>query len=69
MQKLIDTFSIMQGDKEIDRFDFYTKDNNHGSISNRSGCLFDGYILEAQDVWEKKREDMKLVEMLGLRVV
>ena len=69
MKHMIGCFTIenAQG-KEVDRFEFM-QNGMHATISNNSGVLFDGYFLEACGAWQEKKEDMKMVEMIGGKVV
>jgi len=69
MKKMIGCFTIenAQG-KEVDRFEFMQNDSR-GTIRNNSGTLFDGYYFEAWGVWQEKKEDMKMVEMIGCKII
>lgn len=51
----------------VDSFTWYADSNNHHNISNKSGCLYDGY--EGYTEWQRIKNEMKIVEMLGMRIV
>lgn len=69
MKKKIDGFKIVSGEHVLDEFSFYVDSNNHASINNNGGCLFDGYKLEAESRWNQIRKDMRLVEGMGFTIV
>ena len=68
MKKMIDGFKITKDGKTIDEFCYYVDSNNHASISNKSGCLFDGFKLEAEEKWSEIRKDMKMCESFGFTI-
>lgn len=68
MKKVIEQFDIIdQNGTTLDCFVWYKDNNNHHSIFNRSGCLYDGY--EGETEWKRIKNDMSMVEMLGMRIV
>ena len=69
MKKKIDGFKVVNGGKVLDEFSYYVYSNNHASISNNGGCLFDGYKLEADEKWHQIRKDTTLFEAMGFSVV
>ena len=69
MKKMVGCFAIEDANgTELDRFEFF-RNGNHGTITNKNHCLYDGYYLEAIEVWEEKKSDMKMCEMLGNKIV
>lgn len=67
MKKLIAQFDIIDRDGTTrDCFVWYKDSNNHHSISNWSGCLYDGY--EGETEWQRIKNDMSMVEMLGMSI-
>ncbi|MBR2555756.1 MAG: hypothetical protein IKE94_12915 [Aeriscardovia sp.] len=69
MKKMIDGFKVVKGEQVLDEFSYYVDSNNHASISNNGGCLFDGYKLEAEEKWNQIRKDTKLFEVMGFTIV
>lgn len=69
MKKKIDGFKVVIGERVLDEFSYYIDSNNHASISNNCGCLFDGYKLEAEERWNQIRKDAKIFEDMGFSIV
>ena len=68
MKRRVQFFTIMQGENIIDTFELFKSNTNHGTINNSRSCLFDGYYPEAYSEWERIKNDMKMVEMIGMKV-
>ena len=68
MKRLVRQFDIINSDGTVvDSFTWYADSNNHHNISNKSGCLYDGY--EGHTEWEKIRRDMNIVKIIGNQIV
>ncbi|MBP5311886.1 MAG: hypothetical protein J6112_03530 [Clostridia bacterium] len=53
-------FRIDTGSSKID-FTLINVGGNHCQIANNGGILFDGYILEGYEVFEKKAKEQELL--------
>ena len=68
MKRLAGQFDIIKEDGTVaDSFTWYADSNNHHNISNKSGCLYDGYQGETE--WDRIRCDMNMVEIFGMKIV
>lgn len=68
MKRLVGQFDIINSDGTVvDSFTWYADSNNHHNISNKSGCLYDGY--EGETEWQRIKNDMSMVEMLGMSII
>lgn len=68
MKRLVKQFDIInEKGGVVDSFTWYADNNNHHNISNKSGCLYDGY--EGETEWERIRSDMSMVEVIGMKLV
>jgi len=69
MKKMIDGFKVVDGERILDEFSYFIDSNNHASISNKGGCLFDGHKFEAEEKWNQILKDKMLFEAMGFSIV
>jgi len=67
MKRMAGKFNIVTKDGVVaDTFEWYADSNNHHNISNKSGCIYDGY--EGLAEWERiKKEHKHFSKVFGMK--